>query len=86
MRNCSTIRSSSGTIAFPTSNLAFGFGAHQCLGMSPARLELATFLRLLLPRLEAIELDGVPSWTQTNFVQGMKRMPIRYKMTPAAVR
>jgi cytochrome P450 len=67
----------------PNRHLAFGFGAHQCLGMSLARLELATFLRLLLPRLDEIALDGDPGWIQSNFVQGMKRLPIRYRMSGA---
>jgi cytochrome P450 len=35
----------------------------------------------LLPRLTALELGGRPEWTQTLFVGGLKRLPIRYELT-----
>lgn len=70
---------------FPNRHLAFGFGAHQCLGMALARLELVTFLQLLLPRLDSIALAEPPAWVKTNFVQGMKTMPIRYQLAPKPV-
>ncbi len=61
-------------------HLAFGTGVHFCLGAHLARLELRTFLRELLPRLEAIEPDGEPEHTIASFVGGIKRLPIRYRM------
>ena len=64
----------------PNPHLSFGFGGHVCLGMSLAKLEIQSFFRELLPRLEHIEMAGEPAWVATNFVQGMKRLPVRYAM------
>jgi len=66
----------------PNPQLAFGFGGHLCLGMALAKMEIQAFFRELLPRLEQVELAGNPAWVATNFVQAMKRMPIRYRMLP----
>ncbi len=62
----------------PNPHLSFGFGGHLCLGMALAKMEIQAFFRELLPRLETIELAGEPAWVATNFVQGMKRLPVRY--------
>jgi cytochrome P450 len=62
-------------------HLAFGFGAHFCLGAQLARMELRTVYRDLLPRLDAIELTGKPTSMKTVFVGGPKSLPIRYRLT-----
>ncbi len=62
------------------SHLAFGFGQHFCLGAHLARMEVRAIFRELLPRLDEIELDGDPSWIKAYFVQGPKKVPIRYAM------
>ncbi|GAA5163342.1 cytochrome P450 [Pseudonocardia eucalypti] len=59
----------------------FGFGPHQCQGMMIARLELRILFEELLPRVRTIELAGTPKYTQTNFVGGLKSLPVR--LTPA---
>jgi cytochrome P450 len=64
----------------PNRHLAFGFGAHYCLGAALARIELVALFRELLPRLDTIELAGQPEWTATTFVGGIKHLPIRYKL------
>ena len=61
-------------------HLAFGFGAHVCLGQHLARLELGILYRELLRRLDRIELNGEPLYTQSTFVGGLKSLPIRYRM------
>jgi cytochrome P450 len=63
----------------PKKHLAFGYGAHMCLGMHLAILEVARFYRELLPRLAHIELDGEPKWIHANFVGGLKSLPVKYK-------
>ena len=68
----------------PNRHLAFGFGAHLCLGMHLARMEIRAFFRELLPRLDHVELAGPPAWVEANFVSGLKRLPIRYRFTRAA--
>jgi cytochrome P450 len=64
----------------PNRHVAFGYGAHQCLGMHLARMEMAIFFEELLPRLKSLQLAGEPRRTTTNFVGGPKSLPIRYVM------
>ena len=64
----------------PNKHVGFGFGAHYCLGTHLARLEGAALYSELVPRLRSIELAGVPEYSETLFVGGPKRLPIRYKM------
>jgi cytochrome P450 len=65
----------------PLRHVAFGYGAHQCLGMHLARMEMSLFWEELLPRLESLELAGTPRRTKTNFVGGPKTLPVRYRMS-----
>lgn len=60
--------------------VAFGYGVHVCLGMHLARMEMAALFRELLPRLNSIELAGAPRNTRSNFVSGLKSLPVRYTM------
>ena len=64
----------------PNKHVAFGYGAHVCLGQHLGRMEMRILWEELLPRLESLELDGTPSRMQANFVCGPKSVPIRYKM------
>ena len=61
-------------------HIAFGYGAHMCLGMHLARMEMRIFFEELIPRLGALELAGTPQRTVTNFVGGPKYVPIRYRL------
>ena len=60
-------------------HLAFGAGAHQCLGLHLARLEMRVLFETLLDRVESIELAGEPARIQSTFVGGFKRLPLRFK-------
>jgi len=64
----------------PNKHVAFGYGAHVCLGQHLARMEMRILWEELLPRLESIELDGAPRNTEANFVCGPKSVPVRFKM------
>jgi cytochrome P450 len=64
----------------PNRHLAFGFGAHHCLGAQLARLEARAFFAELLPRLRSIEIDGDVAYTETLFVGGPKHLPIRFEI------
>jgi cytochrome P450 len=64
----------------PNRHLAFGFGAHYCLGTHLARLEGRALFAELVPRVKSIELAGAPAYMETLFVGGPKRLPIRYTM------
>ena len=61
-------------------HLAFGFGAHVCLGQHLARMEIGAFYRELLRRVDRIELNGEPRYSQSTFVGGLKSLPIRYAL------
>jgi len=60
--------------------LAFGFGAHVCLGQHLARMEMSALYQELLNRVEHIELAGEPTYLQSTFVGGLKSLPIRYTL------
>jgi cytochrome P450 len=64
----------------PNRQIGFGFGAHMCLGVHLARMELSIFLEELLPRLESLELAGTPARTVSNWVGGPKSVPIRARL------
>ena len=64
----------------PNRHLAFGYGAHLCLGQHLAKLEMRILWEELIPRLEMLELAGEPKLATANFVGGPKRLPIRYRI------
>jgi cytochrome P450 len=61
-------------------HLAFGYGAHLCLGQHLAKMEMRILFEELLPRLKSIALDGEVKMTQATFVNGPKKLPIRFEM------
>ena len=67
----------------PNEHVAFGFGAHFCLGASLARLELRVVLEGLLGRLPDLELAeaGEPGLRASNFVSGYETLPVRFTPT-----
>jgi len=66
----------------PNPHVAFGLGTHFCLGAHLARLELDVVLRALLERLGDLHVSGPPQRVRTNFLNGMKSLPVAF--TPAA--
>lgn len=68
----------------PNDHVTFGGGGpHFCLGASLARMELRLIFTELITRMPGIELDGPVEMLRSNFVGGIKRMPIRWD--PSAV-
>jgi cytochrome P450 len=61
----------------PVKHISFGAGPHTCVGMHVAKLEMGIMLEELLPRINGIELTGKPKYAYTNFVGGLKRLPVR---------
>ncbi|MCC6478953.1 cytochrome P450 [Sphingorhabdus sp.] len=64
----------------PNRQIAFGYGAHVCLGQHLARMEMRILWEELLPHLKSIELAGTPQRTISNFVCGPKHVPIRFTL------
>ncbi|MBI1404567.1 MAG: cytochrome P450 [Caulobacter sp.] len=64
----------------PNRHIAFGYGAHVCLGQHLARLEMRILWEELLQRVASIELDGEPKRMAAAFVCGPKSVPVRFKL------
>ena len=62
----------------PNNHLAFGQqGPHICLGMWLARLEVRVMFEELAKRITAIEPNGPHQFLRSNFVGGIKSLPVR---------
>jgi cholest-4-en-3-one 26-monooxygenase len=63
----------------PNEHVTFGGGGvHYCLGASLARAEIAATMRQVVERMPGIELAGPPERLTSDFVNGIKRMPVRW--------
>jgi cholest-4-en-3-one 26-monooxygenase len=68
----------------PNEHVAFGFGAHFCLGNSLARLELQIMMERALTRLPDLELAADSATLprrKANFISGLESMPVRFTPT-----
>jgi cytochrome P450 len=61
-------------------HIAFGTGAHACLGQHLARLEMRVLFEELIPRLHTLELTGEPKRSASTFVGGPKTVPVRFAL------
>jgi cytochrome P450 len=62
-------------------HVAFGLGAHFCLGAALARQEMTSAFRILLDRTTWIEIDGelpMPRHEPSIFLRPMKTLPIKF--------
>jgi cholest-4-en-3-one 26-monooxygenase len=57
---------------------AFGVGQHFCMGSHLARLELRVIFEEILRRIRNPRLDGEIKWLRSNFINGIKSMPIAF--------
>ena len=61
----------------PNEHLAFGLRSpHKCLGEHLARLEMRVLFEELLPAVADIRLNGPVARLRSNFVSGIKRLPV----------
>ncbi|HVR77263.1 MAG TPA: cytochrome P450 [Acidimicrobiia bacterium] len=60
----------------PNDHLTFGTGRHVCLGASLARLEVRVVFEELLKRVAAVEIVGAPDRLRSNFINGVKHLPV----------
>jgi cholest-4-en-3-one 26-monooxygenase len=69
----------------PNDHVSFGGGGpHYCLGAHLGRLELRVLLREVVTRLPDLRLDGPPEILRSNFVAGIKHLPILFGPPPAS--
>jgi len=68
----------------PNPHLAFGIGEHFCLGSHLARASQCALLHEIVSRIDSLELAGEPEQIQSSFVVGLKKLPLRYRVSQAA--
>ena len=62
----------------PNEHLAFGLKSpHKCIGEHLARVEIRALLAELLPRLAKIEIHGRVERLRSNFISGIKHLPLK---------
>lgn len=68
----------------PNPHIAFGFGAHFCLGNQLARLELRTMFEQLFTRLPDLTLasNEPPPRRSSNFISGITSLPVTFSPAP----
>jgi cholest-4-en-3-one 26-monooxygenase len=68
----------------PNPHMAFGGGGpHFCLGASLARLEIRCIFEELLERAPDMALDGPVQRLRSNFINGIKHMPVKFTPAPS---
>jgi cholest-4-en-3-one 26-monooxygenase len=61
----------------PNEHIAFGIGEHFCLGAGFARKEIKVMFQELFRRYPKIEVVGPPDRLRSNFINGIKHLPVR---------
>ncbi len=62
----------------PNRHVAFGHGAHHCLGNLLAKMEMKHLYQELFSRVKSIEMADDTKLVHSTFVSGLKTLPIRY--------
>jgi cytochrome P450 len=60
----------------PNDHLAFGYHEHFCLGAGFAKKEMRVMFEELFARYPNVQLNGKPERLRSNFINGIKRMPV----------
>jgi cytochrome P450 len=51
-----------------------------CIGQHLAKLEMRIMFEELLPRIKSVQLTGDRKAVQTNFVGGLRNLPVRLEL------
>lgn len=62
----------------PNRHLTFGIGPHFCLGNALARLQMRVMFEELFSRVPDMALAGPVERLQSNFINGIKHMPVTF--------
>jgi cytochrome P450 len=63
--------------ARPRQHLSFGFGIHRCVGNRLAELQLRILWEEIMQRYPVIEVMGPPKRIYSNFIHGIRSLPVR---------
>ena len=64
----------------PNEHVTFGGGGvHYCLGANLARAEIRAIMQRVVDNLDGVELAGPVRRLRSDFVNGIKEMPLRYR-------
>jgi cholest-4-en-3-one 26-monooxygenase len=67
----------------PNPHIGFGGGGpHFCLGANLARMEIRVLFQELVRRVPRVESLGPPDRLRSNFIAGIKHLPVRFHTTP----
>ena len=58
---------------------SFGIGRHNCFGMNLAKMEMRVMLEEVLSRMDNPQFAGEVTYMKSNFIQGVKEMPITFE-------
>lgn len=61
----------------PNREIAFGYGPHRCIGVTPALITLEITLREIFDRVSRFELAGNVEHLCSNFTAGIKHLPVK---------
>lgn len=63
----------------PAQHVAFGFGAHFCVGSQLARMDIEVILRGITRRFKSFEpVDFDPNWLEKSRTRGPKSLPVKW--------
>jgi cytochrome P450 len=63
----------------PNPHLAFGVGAHRCIGAPPAQIVLGVLLEEMIARLDGFDVAGPVTHLRSNFINGITSLPMELR-------
>ena len=64
----------------PNRHLGFGWAEHYCLGALLAKASMKALTEEMVRRIEWMEPNGERTFISSNFVVGLKTLPVKYKL------